>query len=133
MIDFYTLFSIGWNIGQKQPQNVSYKKLFLSISQNSQEKRHVGVSILIKLQLQGRCFPVNCSWDHLGPNLDKKSNAQKMKFPIKDFFSKCDQIRKKLWIWSHLLKTSLMENFIFVQWRIFTFYAVIICSKSSSQ
>ena len=33
-----------------------------------------------------------------------------MKFSIKDFFSKCDQIR----IWSHLLKKSLMENFIFL-------------------
>ena len=39
--------------------------------------------------------------------------AQKMKFFIKDFFSKCDQIRRKLRIWSHLLKKSLMENFIF--------------------
>ena len=39
--------------------------------------------------------------------------AQKMKSPIKDFFSKCDQIRRKLRIWSHLLKKSLMENFIF--------------------
>ena len=36
-----------------------------------------------------------------------------MKFSIKDFFSKCDQIRWKLGIWSHLLKKSLMENFIF--------------------
>ena len=36
-----------------------------------------------------------------------------MKFSIKDFFSKCDQIRRKLGIWSHLLKKSLMENFIF--------------------
>ena len=26
------------------------------------------------------------------------STAQKMKFSIKDFFSKCDQIRRKLWI-----------------------------------
>ena len=39
--------------------------------------------------------------------------AQKMKFSIKDFFSKCDQIRNLLRIWSHLLKKSLMENFIF--------------------
>ena len=39
--------------------------------------------------------------------------AQKMKFSIEDFYSKCDQIRWKLWIWSHLLKKSLMENFIF--------------------
>ena len=30
--------------------------------------------------------------------------AQTMKFSIKDFFSKCDQIRSQLWIWSHLLK-----------------------------
>ena len=36
-----------------------------------------------------------------------------MKFSIKDFFSKCDQIRNFLRIWSHLLKKSLIENFIF--------------------
>ena len=36
-----------------------------------------------------------------------------MKFSIKDFFSKCDHIRSFLRIWSHLLKKSLMENFIF--------------------
>ena len=36
-----------------------------------------------------------------------------MKFSIKDFFSKCDQIRSYLRIWSHLLKKSLMGNFIF--------------------
>ena len=36
-----------------------------------------------------------------------------MKFSINDFFSKCDQISKKLRIWSHLLKKFLMENFIF--------------------
>ena len=42
-----------------------------------------------------------------------KKIAQKMKFSIKDFFKKCDQIRRKLRIWSHLLKKTLMENFIF--------------------
>ena len=36
-----------------------------------------------------------------------------MKFSTKDFFSKCDQIRNFLRIWPHLLKKSLMENFIF--------------------
>ena len=41
------------------------------------------------------------------------STALKMKFSIKDFFSKCDQIRRKLRIWSHLLKKSLMKNLIF--------------------
>ena len=39
--------------------------------------------------------------------------AQKMKFSIKDIFSKFDQIHKNLRIWSHLLKKFLMENFIF--------------------
>ena len=39
--------------------------------------------------------------------------AEKMKFSIKDFFSKCGQIRRKLWIWSHLLKKFLMQNFAF--------------------
>ena len=37
-----------------------------------------------------------------------------MKFSIKDFLSKCDQVRRKLAIWSHLLKKSLMENFHFL-------------------
>ena len=41
------------------------------------------------------------------------NNAQKIKFSIKDFFSRCDQIRRKLGIWSHLLKKSSIENFIF--------------------
>ena len=47
--------------------------------------------------------------------IEIRSTAQKMKFSIKDFFSKCDQIRSFLLIWSHLLKKYLMENFIFVQ------------------
>ena len=38
---------------------------------------------------------------------------KKMKLSIKDSFSKCDQIRSFLRIWSHLLKKFLMENFIF--------------------
>ena len=41
------------------------------------------------------------------------NTEQKMKFSIKDFFSKCDQIHRKLQIWSYLLKKSLMESFIF--------------------
>ena len=34
--------------------------------------------------------------------------VQKMKFSIKDLFSKCDQIRRKLRIWSDLLIKSLI-------------------------
>ena len=36
-----------------------------------------------------------------------------MKFSIKDFFSKCEQICSFLWICSHSLKKALVENFIF--------------------
>ena len=35
-----------------------------------------------------------------------------MKFSIKDFFSKCNQIRRKLRILSHVLKKSVMQNVI---------------------
>ena len=38
----------------------------------------------------------------------------KMEFFFKDFFSKWEKIRRKLQIWSHLLKKILMENFTFV-------------------
>ena len=41
------------------------------------------------------------------------SIAQKMKFSIRGFFSKCDQICRNLRIWSCLLKKFIMENFIF--------------------
>ena len=43
-------------------------------------------------------------------------------FSIKDFFSKCEQIRSFPQIWSHLLKKSWLGNFIFcavsvqIQW-----------------
>ena len=33
-----------------------------------------------------------------------KNTAKKMKFSVKDFFSKRDQSRRKLRMWSHLLK-----------------------------
>ena len=46
---------------------------------------------------------------------------KKMKFSIKDFFSKCDQILRELRIWLYLLKKSLMQNF--------TFYAVVTVIK----
>ena len=52
--------------------------------------------------------------------LESYSTTQKMKFSIKGFLSKCDQIRSFLWICSHLLKKSLMENFIFCAVVCFT-------------
>ena len=45
-----------------------------------------------------------------------------MKFPVKDFSSKYDQIHRKLRIWWHLLKKSLMENLFFCVVKIKTYY-----------
>ena len=42
-----------------------------------------------------------------------KMHCAKNEVFIKDIFSKCGQIRRKLWIWSHLLEKLLMENFPF--------------------
>ena len=52
--------------------------------------------------------------------MHESDTAQKMKFSFKDFFGNCDQIRRKLRIWSHLLKKPLMEKFIFcaVWWKM---------------
>ena len=44
----------------------------------------------------------------------------------KDFLSKCD--RRKLWIWSQLLKKSLMENFVFLS-RFTALPFLSICNK----
>ena len=41
-----------------------------------------------------------------------------MKISIKEFFSKCDQIRSFLRIWSHLLRKSLWKTWFFVQWSV---------------
>ena len=44
----------------------------------------------------------------------QKGTTQEMKFSFKDFFSKSDQIPRKLRIWSHLLKKSSMEKLHFL-------------------
>ena len=42
-----------------------------------------------------------------------QDTEQKIKISIKGFVSKCDQISRKLQIWSHLLKEFLTENLMF--------------------
>ena len=59
--------------------------------------------------------------------------AQKMKFSIKDFFSKCEQIQSKLRIWSHLQKKSLMENFIFCAVTILKVIAIVKCFPTTEK
>ena len=77
-------------------------------------------SFLISLSLEGFAFLLGFYKLLCQPQI----TAQKMKFFIKDFFSKCDQICRNLRIWSHLLKKSLIGNF--------SFCAVIASSKMTS-
>ena len=42
-----------------------------------------------------------------------RHTVQKMKLSVKNFFSKCEQIRNFLRRCSHLLKKSTVESFIF--------------------
>ena len=69
VINFRKLTYFQLVIRQKQSSRVFCKKVFLKISQNSQESTHARVSFLIKLQarpatllkrrLWHRCFPLN--------------------------------------------------------------------------
>ena len=52
--------------------------------------------------------------------------SRKMKFSTQEFSSKCDQIHRKLRIWSHLLKKPLMENFIFCAVLIYQIYLFMV-------
>ena len=56
-------------------------------------------------------YYLTCTLVHHG-DISHVTTAAKMMFPIQDFFSKCDQIHRKLRIWSHLLNNTLMENFL---------------------
>ena len=70
---------------------------------------HCRCCILEIDELPNRNGPRFC----LSLKLNTFSLHKKIKFSVKNFFSKCNQIRNFLWIWSHLLKKSLMQNFIF--------------------
>ena len=101
---------------------MSFTKKWLLIHINSYqwiEKRSkiaVWLYVIIHFCTQ---FKIHSNWWHYSLLdvflllLTVKYTAQKMKFSIKSFFVKCYQIRSFLQIWSHLLKKSLMENFIF--------------------
>ena len=57
-------------------------------------------------------------------------HCTKLEFSIQDFFKKWDQIHK---IWSHVLKKSQIENFIFLQNANITQNKVISCSMKNEE
>ena len=79
--------------------NFLKKLLPISISIRNWVKKNAPWSINIDYKLP---YPqlLDCLYNH----------RTKIKFSIKDFFSKCDQLRSFLRIWSHLLKKPFMET-----------------------
>ena len=71
------------------------------------------IVVLQFVSLNEDACPQNRKPISLPSSISSTYTAHKMKLSIKNLFSKCHQIRSFLWIWSHLLKKSLMENFIF--------------------
>ena len=114
--DFYCVFTdLSKNIWIKVTENLFFTKTLAEV--NQWPKGYLFEALLNswwhrqKYELEDyeeQIFILSRSYKSLVSN-----TAQKIKFSIKDFFSKCEQICSKLWIWSHLLKKSSMENFIF--------------------
>ena len=68
-----------------------------------------------KFLIDANCLESNFLVWIKGSRCSLIDTAQKRKFSIEDFFSRRSQFRSSLWIWSHLLEKSLMENFIFMR------------------
>ena len=84
---------------------ISIVRVLFAIHYPLEKHFREGYIFIIFLESQNLC---SLSWATLGI-------TQKIKFSINNFFSKCDQICSFLRIWSHLLKKSLMGNFIFCE------------------
>ena len=97
-----------------------FGKLFFSFMESSNYNRKEQQQwIWIKAKISDKALLTVDKWtsnqwlnDRVKLMTTSNITGQKVKLSIKDFFKKCDQIRKKMRIWSHLLKKSLMGNFI---------------------
>ena len=58
---------------------------------------------VLKCVYTSPAFKLEANDGHYGDHVELH---KKMNFSIKDFLSKCDQIHRKLRIWSHLVKKS---------------------------
>ena len=83
---------------------------------NSRESFEICSKLAIKTSERRHLFHsgvFDVSFEHISHFFLVFLTARIMRFSNEDFFSKCDQIRRNLQIWSHLLKKSLTENFTF--------------------
>ena len=94
---------------------LSWNKLFFLQQTNciSHKNGNEGINVNWLTSKHGQYHICNYHLKNILHSVDSSLTAQKIKFSIQDFFSKCYQIRRFLQILSHLLKKSLMENLIF--------------------
>ena len=105
-----------WNYG-----SLKLLLLFIEYSLDQLNNKHTKIAVTTKMQVFESHHQNECLvkvWSFFAYPLQ----ALHKKFSMKDSFSKCDQICRKLRIWSHLLKKSFMENFIFCAAKITTPY-----------
>ena len=130
------LYFISWNIFSTSTLILKYKYLHAAPAYNEIsffKSRHFNsplvtmswktnwkcynvstIASLFNLQQKiNRCIIISIKLFVSVPLLNYKKHCTKNQVFLKDFFSKCDQIRMKLRIWSRLLQKSWMENFIF--------------------
>ena len=88
---------------------VNFQSKSFKIHNSQQMYFFIYLAVVVKLEIALEPMQIN----KYNEAFAKANTAQKIKFFTRDFSSKCDQIRRKLRIWSHLLEKSLMENFIF--------------------
>ena len=92
------------------------------LRRNGDKKKHISLCNILPLRPNLLAIGFSHTHYHYHQELTEItkhsvcSTAQKMEFSIKDFFNKGFQIRRKMRNWSHLLKKSFKENFIFVQY-----------------
>ena len=61
------------------------------------------------------CYSWSYYSSHNGKTYQLYPLHKNQRFPLRIFFSKCDQIYRRLRIWSTFLEKSLMKNLFFVQ------------------
>ena len=112
----FRVFFVFWISNTKLLKNkflanvASYLKKFKPFDNSSKNVRSLKYTKLFLMRTSKfNRNEIICVFSQILKDLLRKTGV----FSIKYFFRKCDQIREKLQIWSHLLKKSLMENFIF--------------------
>ena len=108
----------------KFSQQISFRALapvdwFWKIKLPAKKERSI-MSIIIFFYSCSNTFFIDLTGKKIMSMLIKTNESlHKKMFSIKEFFSKCDQIRSFLRMWSHLLKKKLYEKlYFFVQWLL---------------